>query len=56
MNEDVRLIRILRSMKWQECKGNLCGLIETCRIMEVSRENCDIIHEVIYDFIQKMEK
>jgi len=56
INQDIRLIRILRNMKWQECKGNLIGLLEACSIVEVSEENHDIIHEAIYDFITKMEK
>jgi len=51
INQDIRLIRILRNMKWQKCKGNLIGLLEACRIMEISEENHDIIHEAIYDFI-----
>lgn len=55
MNENARLIRILRNMKWQECKGVLAGLLETCDVSEIPRDKNDELHAKICNFIEEME-
>jgi len=56
INQDIRLIRILRNMKWQEYKGNLNALLEACSIMEISRKEYSVIYKTINDFITVMEE